>query len=79
MFELNNEELNILKVVRELNDSGKKSDYYAVIEKANADTARSIPIVSRLDNDGYVFSNGLVYRYLHITEKGRKTLKERGL
>ena len=81
MFELNKEELGYLKAVRDLNDGsgGTKTDYYMVVEAAKGDTAKAIPLVARLDDDGYITSSGLIRRYCHITEKGRRTLQENGL
>ncbi|MCD8138457.1 MAG: hypothetical protein LUE17_01535 [Planctomycetaceae bacterium] len=79
MFHLNDEELNVLKAVRDLNDGpvGAKTDYYAVVHAVSGDTGRLIPVVGRLDDDGYISSSGVVRRWLKITEKGRNTLKER--
>lgn len=73
-FKLNSEELHILKTIRDLNDAGKKTDYYQVVEEAKADTGLTVPIISRLEDDGYITSNGVIYRYCHITDKGREAL-----
>ena len=67
MFELNQEELEYLKAIRDLNDGmgGRKTDYYMVVEAVH--------------EDGYITSNGLIKRYCNITEKGRITLTEHAL
>lgn len=79
-FQLNEEELGVLKAVRDLNDGplGDKTDYYAVVHEAKGDTGKLIPVVARLDDDGYVASSGVVRRWLKITAKGRETLKAAG-
>ena len=81
MFELNQEELEYLKAIRDLNDGmgGRKTDYYMVVEAVHGDTGKAIPLVARLDEDGYITSNGLIKRYCNITEKGRITLTEHDL
>jgi Mn-dependent DtxR family transcriptional regulator len=78
-FELNNEELSVLRVIRNLNDGNEKTDYYQVVEGVKGDTGTTRPIVSRLDDDGYITSSGFVRRYCHITEKGRSVLREKGM
>lgn len=78
-FHLNQEELGVLKAIRDLNDSGKKTDYYQVVEASRGDTGILVPVVGRLDDEGYITSSGAIRRYCHITEKGRKTLAENGL
>ncbi len=81
MFELNQEELGYLKAIRDLNDGagGNKTDYYMVVEAVHGDTGKAIPLVARLDDDGYIKSSGLIKRYCHITEKGRNVLKDHAL
>lgn len=78
-FELNQEELNVLKIIRDLNDANEKTDYYQVIEGTRGDTGTMRPTVSRLDDDGYITSSGFIRRYCHITEKGRMILTEKGI
>lgn len=75
-FKLNKEELHILQTIKILNERGEKSDYYQVVEEAGADTGLTVPIISRLEDDGYIKTNGVIHRYCHITEKGSKTLAE---
>lgn len=75
-FKLNQEELHILQTIKDLNDQGKKTDYYQVVETADVDSGLMVPVISRLEDDGYITSNGIIYRYCHVTDKGRKTLKE---
>ena len=38
-----------------------------------------IPVVARLEDDGYITTNGIIYRYCHITDKGRKTLADNNM
>lgn len=75
-FKLNKEELHILQTIKILNEKGEKSDYYQVVEEAKADTGLTVPIISRLEDDGYIKTNGVIRRYCRITDKGRKTLAE---
>jgi hypothetical protein len=76
MFTLNQEEKNILKLLNGTEAGSARVDYYAVIEKLKleGDTSVMIPVVERLEEDGYIRSDGLIYRYLYITEKGRREI-----
>lgn len=78
-FKLNQEELHILQTIKRLNDKGEKSDYYQVVDEAGANTWLTVPVISRLEDDGYITTNGIIYRYCHITDKGRRTLTENGM
>ena len=78
-FQLNQEELDTLKVIRDLNDKGSKADYYEVVEGVHGDTGTMVPVVARLDDDGYIKSSGIIHRYCHITDKGRRALSDKGL
>ncbi len=78
-FKLNQEELHILQTIKRLNDKGEKSDYYQVVDEAGANTGLTVPVISRLEDDGYITTNGIIYRYCHITDKGRRTLTENGM
>lgn len=78
-FKLNQEELHILQAVKHLNERGEKSDYYQVVDEAGADTGLTVPVVARLEDDGYITTNGIIYRYCHITDKGRKTLADNNM
>ncbi|NLY71859.1 MAG: hypothetical protein GX076_09330 [Clostridiales bacterium] len=77
MFDLNDEEIRVLKVIKDLNDRNEKTDYYQVVSEAQGDTGKMIPVVGRLEDEGYVKSNGVIFRYFKITEKGLKKLEER--
>lgn len=77
-FKLNQEELHILAAIQTLNDRQEKADYYQVVEEAKADTGLTVPVIARLEDDGYIKTNGVIHRYCHITDKGRKTLAENG-
>lgn len=78
-FRLNQEELHILQTIKKLNDRGEKTDYYQVVEEAGADTGLTVPVIARLEDDGYITTNGIIYRYCHITDKGRKTLTDNNM
>ena len=78
-FKLNQEELHILAAVKSLNDRKEKTDYYQVVEEAKADTGLTVPVIARLEDDGYITTNGVIHRFCHITDKGRKTLSENGM
>jgi len=75
-FKLNQEELHILATIKNLNDRKEKTDYYQVVEEAKADTGLTVPVISRLEDDGYIKTNGVIHRYCHITDKGCKALAE---
>lgn len=76
MFLLNNEELQVLGAIRDLNAGkpGEKTDYYSVVDAVGGDTAKLIPVVARLEDDGYIRSKGIIKRYCIITQKGRDIL-----
>lgn len=77
VFELNQEEIGVLRKIAELEDAHKKTDYHSIVAALQLkDSGKVIPVLSRLDDDGYTRSNGIIYRYFHVTEKGRKKLAE---
>ena len=79
MFTLNQEEMQVLEAIRDLNDGnlGKRTDYYDVVKSVDGDTAKLIPVVARLEDDGYIRSKGIIKRYCIITDKGRGILGNR--
>ena len=76
MFTLNQEEMQVLEAIRDLNDGnlGKRTDYYDVVKSVDGDTAKLIPVVARLEDDGYIRSKGIIKRYCIITDKWRGIL-----
>lgn len=76
MLALNDEEKNVLRIIESASKEKGKIDYYGLVEKLDiaGDTSVVIPVVGRLEDDGYIKSNGLIYRYLWLTDKGRKAL-----
>ena len=74
LFELNQEEKHVLKTICDFTDKGDSVEYYALINALDVkgDTSALIPVVGRLEDDGYITSNGLIYRYIRITDKGRR-------
>lgn len=77
VFELNSEEIGVLKKIAELQDSKQKTDYHSIIKAlAVKDSGRIIPILGRLDDDGYTTSKGVIYRHFYLTDKGRKKIAE---
>lgn len=75
-FELNQEEKSVLMLLARLGKEGKSVEYYELIEALNlqGDTSGMIPVVGRLEDDGYIISKGLIYRNIFMTEKGRQEI-----
>lgn len=79
MFELKPEELNVLGAIGKLESKNvKAASFYEVAEYLQADTNRLIPVMERLEEDGYVTSTGLIFRYFHMTEKGESVTGHTG-
>lgn len=76
MFTLNQEELQVLAAIQDLNDNslGERTDYYDVVKAVEGDTAKLIPVIARLEDDGYIRSKGIIKRYCIVTDKGRGIL-----
>lgn len=74
MFELNAEEKGVLQAIKGFADKGEKLDYYKLVNSLHytGDTSALIPVVGRLEDDGYITSDGWIYRYIHLTDKGRR-------
>jgi Mn-dependent DtxR family transcriptional regulator len=75
-FELNEEEKTVLKTLAGLDKEKKGIQYYSLIDALNlkGDTSGMIPVVGRLEDDGYITSNGLIYRNIFLTEKGQREI-----
>lgn len=75
-FTLNQEEKNILNVIYDSTGGNDSVEYYTLTDSLHieGDTSALIPVVSRLEDDGYITSSGLIFRYIRITDKGRREI-----
>ncbi len=69
-FNLNEEEISVLKIIKKYNDKNQKIDFYNIVNELETETTKMIPVFSRLEDDEYVKSYGIIYRYFKLTEKG---------
>ena len=70
--ELKEYEIDVLRAIGRLESASQKTDFHSLIRELKPENSGTIiPVLSRLEDDGYIHSTGLVYRYLHLTEKGK--------
>ena len=74
-FELKEYEIDVLRAINRLEKANKKTDFHSVIKELNPENSGTIiPVISRLEDDGYITSKGLIYRYMFLTQKGKDTI-----
>ena len=79
-LELGKEEVKILQAIARLNDVGlKEAEYYKVCKETEIATNKMISMIWRLEEENYIYSDGLIYRYLHLSDKGKMLLQKQNI
>lgn len=73
--ELKKYELDVLDAIKKISSQKKKPEFYSVCEELSIENTNIIiPVLYRLEDDGYINSSGVIYRYFHLTKKGMDVL-----